>query len=60
MESQASEARPILAAFSSPSSGREAIAGDIDDVPDAGRTIEHLRLDLRRRGRREADRGVSP
>jgi nucleotide-binding universal stress UspA family protein len=29
------------------------IAGDIDDAPDADRTIEHLRLDLQRRGLRE-------
>jgi nucleotide-binding universal stress UspA family protein len=29
------------------------IAGDIDDAPDAGRTIEHLRLDLQRRGLRD-------
>ncbi len=29
------------------------IAGDIDDAPDAARTIEHLRLDLQRRGRRD-------
>jgi nucleotide-binding universal stress UspA family protein len=29
------------------------IAGDIDDTPDADRTIEHLRLDLQRRGRRD-------
>jgi nucleotide-binding universal stress UspA family protein len=29
------------------------LAGDIDDVPDAQRTIEHLRLDLQRRGRRD-------
>jgi nucleotide-binding universal stress UspA family protein len=29
------------------------IAGDIDDAPDADRTIEHLRLDLQRRGLRD-------
>src|SRR6187200_2047541 len=29
------------------------IAGDIDDAPDADRTMEHLRLDLQRRGLRE-------
>jgi nucleotide-binding universal stress UspA family protein len=29
------------------------IAGDIDDTPDADRTVEHLRLDLQRRGRRD-------
>ncbi len=29
------------------------LAGDIDDAPDAARTIEHLRLDLQRRGRRD-------
>ena len=29
------------------------IAGDIDDAPDEARTIEHLRLDLQRRGLRD-------
>jgi nucleotide-binding universal stress UspA family protein len=29
------------------------IAGDIDDAPDADRAIEHLRLDLQRRGLRD-------
>jgi nucleotide-binding universal stress UspA family protein len=29
------------------------LAGDVDDAPDQARTIEHLRLDLQRRGRRD-------
>ena len=29
------------------------IAGDIDDVPDADRTVEHLRLELQRSGHRD-------
>jgi nucleotide-binding universal stress UspA family protein len=29
------------------------LAGDVDDAPDAARTIEHLRLDLQRRGHRD-------
>ena len=29
------------------------LAGDVDDTPDEARTIEHLRLDLQRRGRRD-------